>query len=230
MTRTHPTRTLGEIVADTAAAARVLDRLGLDYCCHGDRSLVDACVAAGLDPAAVVAAIEEEPSDDARDWTQLALPALVDDIVQTHHRYLRAELPELVSLSEKVLTVHGRAHPELVRVRELVAALRADLEPHLDKEELVLFPAIHELADGRRSFPFGTVAHPIRLMALEHDRAGDLLAEVRAVTSGYVTPDDGCASYRSLYERLEDLEHDTHVHIHKENHSVFPGALQLADG
>jgi regulator of cell morphogenesis and NO signaling len=65
-------------------------------------------------------------------------------------------------------------------------------------------------------------------MVAEHDRAGELLARLRAATAGYAVPDDGCASYRSLYERLEELEHDTHVHIHKENHVLFPAALRIA--
>ena len=125
----------------------------------------------------------------------------------------------------KVLAAHGGHHPELAQVRRLVAAVRADLEPHLLKEERILFPAIHELAAGRTEFPFGTVANPIRMMIAEHDRAGELLAELRIATGAYSVPPDGCTSYRSLYDRLAALEEDTHLHIHKENHVLFPRAL-----
>jgi regulator of cell morphogenesis and NO signaling len=221
------TPTLGEIVAANPAAARALDRLGLDYCCHGDRTLADASVAAGLDPAVVAAELDAVPVEGDRTWTELDAPALAEHIVATHHRYLHEELPLLDALAAKVLSVHGRNHPELVRVRALVAAVKADLEPHLHKEEQVLFPAIAAAAAGRREFPFGTVAQPIRVMLAEHDRAGDLLAGLRAATSGYAVPDDACASYRSLYERLEALELDTHLHVHKENHTLFPAALAL---
>jgi regulator of cell morphogenesis and NO signaling len=65
-------------------------------------------------------------------------------------------------------------------------------------------------------------------MGIEHDRAGELLAELRAAAGSYLVPDDACASYRSLYERLEALELDTHQHIHKENHVLFPAALRMA--
>ena len=37
------------LVAQAPGRAVVLDRLGLDYCCHGGRSLTEACAAAGLD-------------------------------------------------------------------------------------------------------------------------------------------------------------------------------------
>jgi regulator of cell morphogenesis and NO signaling len=72
------------------------------------------------------------------------------------------------------------------------------------------------------------VANPIRMMMLEHDRAGELLAELRSATGGYAVPDDACASYRSLYERLAAVELDTHIHVHKENHVLFPAVLATA--
>jgi regulator of cell morphogenesis and NO signaling len=162
-------------------------------------------------------------------WTSLDAPALATHVVDTHHRYLHEELPLVDALAAKVLSVHGDRHPELAEVRRLVAAIRADLEPHLMKEERVLFPAIAALASGEREFAFGSVANPIRMMGIEHDRAGELLAELRATTDGYAVPADGCASYRSLYERLEALELDTHLHIHKENHVLFPAALRIAE-
>jgi regulator of cell morphogenesis and NO signaling len=67
------------------------------------------------------------------------------------------------------------------------------------------------------------------MMMLEHDQAGELLADLRVSTGGYTVPADGCTSYRSLYDRLAALEEDTHVHIHKESHVLFPDALALAE-
>lgn len=220
---------LGELVVDNPAAARVLERFGLDYCCHGDRTLTDACEAAGVDAGVVAAELAAAPSSDTPSWSTLDAPALARDIVDTHHRYLHEELPLVDALAEKVLTVHGERHPELAEVRRLVAALRVDLEPHLLKEERILFPAIQALAGGHTEFPFGTVANPIRMMGVEHDRAGELLAELRTVTVDYAVPADACASYRSLYERLAALEADTHLHIHKENNVLFPAALRLSE-
>lgn len=221
---------LGDLVAANPAAARILDRYGLDYCCHGNDTLGVACANAGLDPDVVRAAIEDATGSADAGWAVLPLPQLIEHIVSTHHAYLHDELPAVDALAAKVVGVHGERHPELVDVRHLVAAIRADLEPHLMKEERILFPAIEALVAGQRDFPFGSVANPIRMMRLEHDRAGELLAELRHATSDYAVPDDACASYRSLYERLDALEHDTHVHVHKENHVVFPSAEALAGG
>jgi regulator of cell morphogenesis and NO signaling len=225
-----PGRTLAELVTERSAAARVFERFGLDYCCRGDRTLADACAAAGLDAAAVAAELEGLGGGADVEWATLDPPALAEHIVATHHVYLREELPLLQALAAKVLGVHGERHPELADVERLVRALWAEIEPHLDKEERVLFPAIGALFDGPCDFPFGTVANPIRVMIGEHDQAGQILAELRTVSGGFEPPAGACTSYRLLYERLAAVEHDTHVHIHKENHRLFPAALALEAG
>jgi regulator of cell morphogenesis and NO signaling len=221
--------TLGDLVATNPAAARVFETFGLDYCCHGERTLRAACADAGVDPVAVEAKIAAAVPEGDVTWAALPPAELADHIVATHHVYLHEELPLVEALATKVRAAHGARHPELADVERLVAAVRADLEPHLMREERVLFPAIHALAAGERDFPFGTVANPIRMMGIEHERAGELLAELRRATDGYAVPADGCASYRSLYERLEALELDTHLHIHKENHLLFPAATEFAE-
>jgi regulator of cell morphogenesis and NO signaling len=221
--------TLAEIVTENPGAARVLDGFGLDYCCHGHRTLAVACAEAGIASAVVTAKLADLEGEVDIGWTTLAAPALAEHIVETHHRYLHEELPLLDALAAKVRAAHGERHPELAEVHRLVAALRADLEPHLLKEERVLLPAIRDLARGRARFPFGSIANPIRMMLAEHDRAGRLLAALRATTAGYSVPADGCTSFRSLYDRLAALEEDTHLHIHKENHVLFPDALRLAE-
>lgn len=215
-------RTLGDLVAEQPGRARVLERVGLDYCCKGHRSLADASVAAGLDPVSIaeqMAAIDDGPRPGGDDLEPVAL---IDHIMETHHAYLHEELPLLDALAEKVRDVHRSRHPELDQVARTVNALRLDLEPHLAKEEQVLFPAIRAQADGETSFPFGAIANPIRVMMSEHDRAGELLSDLRAAAGDYAVPDDACTSYRLLYERLQHLESDTFRHIHLENNVLFP--------
>lgn len=218
-------RTLGDLVAERPARARVLERAGIDYCCHGQRTLAHAATAAGLDPEAVAAALAVVTDESGADVDRLGPVALVDHIVSTHHAYLHEELPLLDALAAQVRDVHGERHAELAEVARLVRELRLDLEPHLAKEETVLFPAIREAVAGRSEFPFGSLGNPIRVMLAEHDRAGELLEALRAATSGYVVPDDGCASYTSLYERLATLEADTHRHVHLENNVLFPAVV-----
>lgn len=223
------TTTLADLATQLAGAPRVLERLGLDYCCGGDRPLIDACRDVGLDPADVLAELERLHPEPAPGWTALGPAELADHVQATHHVYLREELPRLSALADKVTAAHGARHPELLDVRATYEELRADLEPHLAKEEHVLFPMVRELdaAERRPELHCGTLANPVRVMLMEHDRAGELLARLRDLTGGYRTPADGCASYQALYRGLAELEEDTHLHVHKENNVLFPAALDL---
>jgi regulator of cell morphogenesis and NO signaling len=221
--------TLAELVTANPASARVLESFGLDYCCGGRRALSDASAEAGVDPSAVLDAIAAADAAPAPGWAELGPAALVDHLEATHHAYLHAELPRLDALSAKVLGVHGARHQELVDVRTTFEALRDDLEPHLAKEERILFPMIRELAAAAEApeFHCGSLQNPIRMMELEHDRAGDLLAALRSITGGYEPPADACASYQALYAGLAQLEADTHLHVHKENNLLFPAVVAL---
>jgi regulator of cell morphogenesis and NO signaling len=224
--------TLADLVTRRPELAPHLDVLGLDFCCGGARRLNDAAAEAGLDLIEVVETLQAVPTvnpsaGDGADWNTLDMVGLVDHLESTHHVYLRGALPRLDTLAEKVAGVHAEHHPELAQVRDTFRVLRADLEPHLMKEEMVLFPMIRELSTATEapSFHCGTLRNPIAVMSSEHDRAGELLARLRALTGAYTVPDDGCASYELLYTGLAELEADTHLHVHKENNLLFPIAI-----
>jgi regulator of cell morphogenesis and NO signaling len=223
--------TLADLVNANPAAITVMTRYGLDFCCGGARPLAVACSEAGIDERAVreeLAALDVGEHREAP-WLALAPDELADRIEATHHRYLHDALPRLEALADKVASVHGERHPELDRVAQLVRALRADLEPHLMREEQVLFPLIRAIARGAATPSEAQfVSQPIAQMDREHDTTGALLAELHDETGGYHVPPDGCTSYRALYEGLRELESDTHLHVHKETNVLFPAACALA--
>jgi regulator of cell morphogenesis and NO signaling len=224
-----PDLSLAEIVDLVPGAPRVFESYGLDYCCGGRKTLREACDRTGVDAAVVGAGLDALDARCAPDWVPMSPALLVDHLERTHHAYLRVELPRLVALADKVARVHGGRHPELLELRRLCSSLRDDLMPHMAKEEQVLFPMIRDLAAAISppSFHCGSVANPISRMTQEHEQTGELLEAIRDVTGWYRLPDDACASYRALYEGLAELEEDTHLHIHKENNTLFPAVIAL---
>jgi len=213
------TRTLAQIVTEAPSSVRVLQAFGLDYCCHGARPLATACADAGLSSDEVLAALATVHDDVTPDWASMSPAELVDHLESVHHAYLHAELPRLDALAEKVAGVHGRHHPELLDVLADVKDLRDDLEPHLMKEERVLFPAIRQHVPGDR------LAAPISVMLAEHDTTGALLVRLQRSARDFALPEDACGSYRALYDGLDELVRDTFLHVHKENNVLFPAVL-----
>jgi len=229
--------TVAEIAASSLAAVRVFERLGIDYCCGGKRPLADVCREKGLDPAAVWRELESAVgavSAKVRDWNTVPLKELIDHIVGTHHEYLRRELPLLGARLDKVHRVYNEKYgPTLIGLPEVFAGLRSELEMHMRKEEMILFPVIERyeaaaVAGSRLpATPFGTVGNPIRMMEAEHDSAGAALAEICSITADYAIPDYACVTYRSLMAGLQELEQDLHMHIHLENNILFPRAMAM---
>ncbi len=225
---------LRDIATHAPSATRVLDAHRLDYCCHGGRSLAEACAEASLDAGRLLAELEREARASAdrgasTDWSGARAAELVDHILETHHAFTRSELSRLSTLADKVVARHGERHPELLEMRRVWTELRGDLEPHMMKEEHVLFPLIVQLERGGGPGPMPVEA-PVDAMTSEHEHDGELLAELRRITSDYAPPGNACGSYRALYAGLEELERDLHQHIHLENNVLFPMARRLEPG
>ena len=234
------TKTVREYALEIPAATRIFEKLGIDYCCGGGKSLVDACTAAGVSMDEVLdslnaADLNSVSTSAARDWQALSQAELIAHIVDRHHAFTREELVRLEALLAKVSGVHGQNHPELFQIQDQVGKLRGELEPHMLKEESVLFPYIvrmEEAAVANQTLPpppFRTVQNPMRVMMAEHDAAGYILGRMREVSSDYAVPPDGCISYKTLYSALTALEVDLHQHIHLENNIVFPRAVAAED-
>ena len=225
--------TVAQWVSEYPQTARVFEDLQVDFCCGGDTPLAEACGQKQLDSNAILARLTEvvsaAQSEPSENWLRARLTDLCDHIQRTHHAYLRRELPRLSDLIDKVVSAHGENQPELGELRQVFAALRAELEPHMFKEEQILFPAIRQLeqAVDRPSFPFGTVANPIHMMEHEHDAAGNALAQIRRLTHGFLRPENACNTYRVMLDSLQHLERDMHQHVHKENNILFPRAQEL---
>lgn len=221
--------TVANIVTAEPAAARVFERYAIDYCCHGQRSLDEACAEAGVNIADVQAELATLAVGVASPAGANEVGALIGYIVATHHTYLRRELPRLGELMSKVIAAHGAHHPEVHDVAATLVALTDDLLPHLAKEEKVLFPLAIELlgAVETTTLHCGSVMNPIRVMHSEHDRVGELLATLRRQTSGYQPPADACPTWRALYAGCAEMEADVHQHVHLENNVLFPKVISV---
>jgi regulator of cell morphogenesis and NO signaling len=230
-------KTVGELAAELPNSIHIFETWKIDYCCGGMTPLTDACAAAGKTVEDFMSALSKAgTAPNVRDWKSDSLSSLAANICAVFHEYTRQELQTLKPIADKVLGVHGARRPELAEVVTLLRDLTNDMIPHMLKEEQVLFPYVtqmEEAADRNDVAPtpfFGTVKNPVRMMMLEHDRVGELLARLRTVTGEFTPPQDACFSYRELYRRFAEFESRTHEHIHVENNIYFPRAVALEDG
>jgi regulator of cell morphogenesis and NO signaling len=235
----NATTTVRELAVEMPYATRVLEKLKIDYCCGGNRTFVEACGGAGVEVEDVLRQIEEsshsvgETSAETINFQTMPLNRLTKHIVEKHHAFTRHELDRLGELIGKVSTAHAQNHPELLTIQAQLRELRADLLPHMDDEEQMLFPysiRLEVLINDHRPIrqpEFGSVRNPVRLLMVDHELVGALLQKIRETSNEFTVPADGCISYRTLYHALEGLELDLHQHIHLENNILFPRVVEL---
>jgi len=224
--------TVGQWVARYPQSARVFESRGIDYCCGGKRTLEEACGRLGLNAAALRVdlgvVVREAPAIPETDWEQVSVGALIDHIESTHHQYIRAERPRLTALAHKVARVHGSRHLELEELAVAVDRVFLELEPHLEQEETVFFPACRKWEKAAiAGAPDPSLIEGVEGLEAEHVELGRILETIRSLTHGFEPPHDACNSYLALFQGLEQLEADLHQHIHKEN-NILHARLRLA--
>lgn len=231
-TESETTMSVGEIAAERPAAMAVFERLGLDFCCHGRRSLAEACRLRGLSVREVLEAIDAEEAGKAdeaeRCWADASMTELADHIERTHHAFAREALARLATLTPRVVKAHGGTDPKLGKLACEIAQLTEEMNDHFVREERVLFPWLRRLERPTeiQSGPPWSVKRPISCMEHDHDDVGAAFARMRALTNNFEPPECACGSYRMLFATLRDLERDMHIHIHKENNILFPAGVR----
>jgi regulator of cell morphogenesis and NO signaling len=141
--------------------------------------------------------------------------ALIDHILTKFHAVHRAELPELIALARKVERVHADV-PEAPRgLADALVLLEIDLEQHMLKEELVLFPAMREGQNPGVAEATGQMRH-------DHDFQEQAIAIISEITRGFALPAGACGSWQRLYAGTAKLCGDLARHMLVENDVLFP--------
>ncbi|WP_129690882.1 iron-sulfur cluster repair di-iron protein [Gottfriedia acidiceleris] len=205
----------------------------IDFCCGGNRPLIEAIQERNLSPDEVLTQLNslyneaKERSDSFIDWKKASSKELIQYIVDKHHRYLNEELPQLSPYVTKVLRVHGADQPHLAQIHRLFNNLKTELEQHIIKEETEDFPTLISFENQPTNENKDKLAKIVSELEQEHQHAGDIIKEIRKITNDFTPPAGACGTYRLVYQRLEALESDLFEHIHLENNILFSRVFQM---
>ncbi|ETI68647.1 iron-sulfur cluster repair di-iron protein [Neobacillus vireti] len=219
-----------DIVNELPKTSDVFKKNRIDFCCGGNIPLSEAVAQNGLNMDTLIAELNvvfekyENAEKDVEVWTDSDSNTIIDHVITNYHRVSEEELAALSPYVTKVSRVHGDNHRELIKVYELFYEFKKELIEHMAKEEAIVFPLIKQLADGTVDNRTEAIAMIVELEK-EHDHAGEILRQIRAVTFDYELPLDACGTYRLVYARLEALEGLTFMHVHLENNILFPRYL-----
>ncbi|MEO8148238.1 MAG: hemerythrin domain-containing protein [Bacteroidia bacterium] len=163
-------------------------------------------------------------------YESLSLSALIDLIVSKHHRFVKDYCLSIYNHLKSIAGKHGDKYPELKKVIELFSELKDELEQHIKKEELILFPRIKRIEEAYNrngNVHNINIESPIAIMETEHETVYLLLDAIRKLTCDYSAPKEICKTYKLCFDELKLFEQDLHLHIHLQNNILFPGALRM---
>ncbi len=228
-------QTLATIVTNNHFTVPVLEKYNLDFCCKGKRTLTDACMEKGLSVEKISEELENSLAtlqNNKMPFTEMTAEQLISYILIHHHFYVKQSMPTILGHLEKVAAKHGAHFPYMIEVLNLFKEINGEMTLHMHKEEVILFPRIKEIAasqdDHKNSNVVdGYIVAPIKVLETEHEHAGDVLYQIRALTNNYTPPAEACTTFQVSLAELKEFEDDLHRHVHLENNLLFPLAENM---
>ena len=213
---------LSELAVSIPGATKIFREYDLDFCCGGSVLLEVAAQKKNLNLAEIEKRLtdlqQSKSENNDKDWTSASYAEMIDHIITRFHDRHREQLPELITLAEKVENVHGDRDDCPVGVAAQLEKIYAELSQHLMKEEQILFPMI-------KMGNYAMASMPIRVMEMEHDEAGQDVEVIKSLTNNCTPPADACFSWKALYSGINEFIDDLMHHIHLENNILFPRVL-----
>lgn len=215
--------TLGELATRVPYATKLFHRHHLDFCCRGNQRLEEACRKKGVPENEVIGELQGLMRGHRKlDWSTVTNADLSRHIVDRYHEGLRACVPEILRLTQKVEAAHSE-HPACpTGLTDILSEMWLELEQHMEKEEKILFPLIAE----RWGSP--DASGPVQQMMKEHLDHGEGLGRIRRLCNDFTFPSDACPTWKALYLSLATLEEDLMEHIHLENNILFQRTVSEA--
>jgi regulator of cell morphogenesis and NO signaling len=147
------------------------------------------------------------PIQDAADLTR--------HIETRYHARHRQQLQTLIKLAEMIEDLHEPDHDVPEGLTAILRRLNGEMEVHMKKEELLIFPLI-------RKGTGAPLAERIALMRADHDDHDCEIAKIRHLTDNLTLPEGACTPWATLYEGLAEFIADLSEHIRLENDVLFP--------
>lgn len=228
---------VAELVIEYPAAIPLLETLGIDYACKGNRTIAEAFDSAGVE---LDTWLEETDLDSApptegvssRDWNRETLAALVNFIVSEHHQLEHRSLVYLTARIGRAVKSHGDAYPVVRRVEHLFRRMSESLRLHISHEEKDLFRQIEVLENqvrkGDEVTRHGrTLTDRILIEFLEHDLVAEKLRTMREMTQNWQLPPRAPKTLRTLWGDLKTFDCYLQRHMHLENNILYPKTIAL---
>ena len=195
---------VADVVTDYPKSADIFRNAGIDFCCGGQESIASA--------------VNNTEGNSTINPKFLNVESLIQYIQSAYHETLKEEFKNLTPYMTKLAKVHGPSHPYLLKLQDLYREFRDSMLDHIRKEDEEDFPKLIQYSQGQ---DVQNIKIILEDLINDHEDTGQLLNVMNQLTSDYQTPEEACGTWKLVYQRLQNIERQTHQHVHLENHVLF---------
>jgi regulator of cell morphogenesis and NO signaling len=232
-----PGKSIADIVREDYRTADTFKRFGINYCCGGKVTLIDACQSRNLNLQEVQAELEKARRRvivfHQLDYNSWKVDFLIDYIINVHHAYLDSTMPVLLDQVTTFVNNHKKQYPYLQDVFKTFDQLITQLTIHIRHEEEIIFPYMKQVDNAyKRKESYGnllvrTLRKPLINHEDEHLKIDELFLKLRNLTNNYNFPADACTNHQVIFHKLEEFDDDMIQHKYLEDGVLFPKAMKM---
>lgn len=213
---------VADVVTDYPKSADIFRNAGIDFCCGGQESIASAVNhKPNIDLNSLLNKLNHIDNTEGNSTINpkfLNVESLIQYIQSAYHETLKEEFKNLTPYMTKLSKVHGPSHPYLLKLQDLYREFRDSMLDHIRKEDEEDFPKLIQYSQGQ---DVQNIKIILEDLINDHEDTGQLLNVMNQLTSYYQTPEEACGTWKLVYQRLQNIERQTHQHVHLENHVLF---------
>ena len=213
---------VADVVTDFPKSADIFRNEGIDFCCGGQESIATAVNdKPNIDLNSLLNKLNHIDNTEGNSTINpkfLNVESLIQYIQSAYHETLKEEFKNLTPYMTKLAKVHGPSHPYLLKLQDLYREFRDSMLDHIRKEDEEDFPKLIQYSQGQDVQNIKVILEDL---INDHEDTGQLLKVMNQLTSDYQAPEEACGTWKLVYQRLQNIEHQTHQHVHLENHVLF---------
>ena len=213
---------VADVVTDFPKSADIFRNEGIDFCCGGQESIASAVNhKPNIDLNSLLNKLNHIDNTEGNSTINpkfLNVESLIQYIQSAYHETLKEEFKNLTPYVTKLAKVHGPSHPYLLKLQDLYREFRDSMLDHIRKEDEEDFPKLIQYSQGQ---DVQNIKIILEDLINDHEDTGQLLNVMNQLTSDYQAPEEACGTWKLVYQRLQNIERQTHQHVHLENHVLF---------
>ena len=213
---------VADVVTDYPKSADIFRNAGIDFCCGGQESIASAVNhKPNIDLNSLLNKLNHIDNTEGNSTINpkfLNVESLIQYIQSAYHETLKEEFKNLTPYMTKLAKVHGPSHPYLLKLQDLYREFRDSMLDHIRKEDEEDFPKLIQYSQGQ---DVQNIKIILEDLINDHEDTGQLLNVMNQLTSDYQTPEEAFGTWKLVYQRLQNIERQTHQHVHLENHVLF---------